>query len=68
MLHEFNAAKLRGVIGSTKSDKVDVRAVKVKEGKTLSYWLNWGTGELCLGCFDSSIEAEMDELLVGEGL
>ena len=68
MVHEFNAAKLRGVIGSVKASHDKVRLAKVKDGDVVHYWLNWGTGELCLGTFEKSVESDMDELVVTEGL
>ena len=68
MVHEFNAAKLRGVIGSVKSSHENIKLAKVREDSTISYWLNWGSGEMCLGVFNIVDEEKMDELVVQEDL
>jgi hypothetical protein len=65
MFTEFNAAKLRGQIGALKADHSHLRMAKLKVDGGFSYWLNWNSGEICLGVYAS--EEQMDELLTQEG-
>ncbi len=65
MLTEFNAAKLRGQIGALKAKHPKLRVAKVRVDEGFSYWLNWNSGEICLGVYAS--EEQMDELLTQEG-